>query len=114
MGNWWPVPYYTLVNSDTFEKRDGKHYLLTKFKGALMCIVCLETKSVMISRHYTTAHKEQYEKYTGDARVALISDLKGKLSHQQNLFAKFMMVQESLINYSLKASYAVSLVLAKL
>uniref|UniRef100_A0A672MHT6 DUF4371 domain-containing protein n=1 Tax=Sinocyclocheilus grahami TaxID=75366 RepID=A0A672MHT6_SINGR len=78
-----------------FQSKWETDYLFTEFKGAPMCL-CLETKS-------------KYEKYTGDARTALISDLKGKLHRQQNLFAKCMTVQES----SVKASYAVSLVLAK-
>ncbi|XP_057203176.1 general transcription factor II-I repeat domain-containing protein 2B-like [Triplophysa rosa] len=96
-----------------FQARWETDYLFTEFKGEPMCLVCLETKSVMkdfnLNRHYATAHKEKYERYTGDARTALISDLKGKIHRQQNLFTKCMTVQES----SLKASYAVSLVLAK-
>ena len=78
-----------------------------------MCLVCLETKSAMkdfnLSRHYNTTHKDKYNKYTGAARAAIIADLRGKIHRQQSFFTKAMTTQES----SLKASYAVSLKLAK-
>lgn len=48
-----------------------------------MCLVCLETKSAMkgynLSRHYNNTHKDKYDKYTGAARIAIITDLKGKI-----------------------------------
>ena len=78
-----------------------------------MCLVCLETKSAMKdfnwSRHYNTMHKDKYDKYTGAARAAIIVDLRGKIHRQQSFFTKATTTQES----SLKASYAVSLELAK-
>lgn len=54
-------------------------------------------------------HKVKYEKYTGAARAAVIADLKSKVCQQQQLFTRAKTTQES----ALKASYAVSLELAK-
>ena len=88
-------------------------YLFTEFKGKPMCLVCLETKSAMkdfnLSRHYNTTHKDKYDKYTGAARATIIADLRGKIHRQQRFFTKATTTQES----SLKASYPVSLELAK-
>ena len=90
-------------------------YLFAEFKGKAMCLVCLHTCQVMkdynLSRHYSSSagHKDKYSKYTGDARAAIVADLKSKVKSQQSLFAKVTTVQES----SLNASYAVSLELAK-
>ena len=78
-----------------------------------MCLVCLETLSAMkdfnLSRHYNTLHKVKYEKYTGAARAAVVADLKSKVHQQQRFFTRATTTQES----ALKASYAVSLELAK-
>lgn len=88
-------------------------YLFTEFKGKPMCLVCLETISVTkdynLSRHYNSMHKVKYEKYTGAARAAVVADLKSKVCQQQQLFTRAKTTQES----ALKASYAVSLELAK-
>ena len=54
-------------------------------------------------------HKQKYGKYTGAARAAIVADLKGKIHRQQSLFTKISTAQES----ALKASYAVTLQLAK-
>ncbi|XP_078140529.1 general transcription factor II-I repeat domain-containing protein 2B-like [Centroberyx gerrardi] len=62
-----------------------------------------------LSRHYNTSHKDKYDKYTGAGRAAILADLKGKVQKQQRFFTQAASVQES----SLKASYAVSLQLAK-
>lgn len=59
-----------------FQSRWETDYLFTKIRGAPMCLVCLVKKSVMKD---TTAHKEKYERSTGDTRTALISDSKGKI-----------------------------------
>uniref|UniRef100_A0A3Q3FDJ6 SPIN-DOC-like zinc-finger domain-containing protein n=1 Tax=Labrus bergylta TaxID=56723 RepID=A0A3Q3FDJ6_9LABR len=99
--------------SDVFQPRWETDYLFTEFKGKPLCLVCLETKSAMkdfnLSRHYNTTHKDKYDKYNGAARVAIVADLRGKIHHQQSFFTKATTIQES----SLKASYAVSLELAK-
>ncbi|KAM6965926.1 general transcription factor II-I repeat domain-containing protein 2A-like [Tautogolabrus adspersus] len=66
-------------------------------------------KDFNLSRHYNTAHKDKYDKYNGAARAAIVADLRGKIHRQQSFFTKATTTQES----SLKASYAVSLELAK-
>lgn len=70
-------------------RQDGTQILfLPSLTGAPMCLLFLEMKPFMkdfnLNRHHTTAHKEKYERYTGDARTALISDLKGKIHCHQN------------------------------
>ena len=96
-----------------FQPRWETDYLFTDCKGKPMCLVCLETKSAMkdfnLSRHYNATHKEKYDKYTGAARAAIVADLKRKIHRQQSFFTKATTTQES----SLKASYVVSLELAK-
>ena len=78
-----------------------------------MCLVCLETLSAMkdfnLSRHYNTLHVVKYKKYTAAARAAVVVDLKTKVHKQQRLFTRAATTQES----SLKASYAVTIELAK-
>lgn len=96
-----------------FQAKWEAEYLFTEFKGKPMCLVCLETISVIkdynLSRHYNSLHKVKYEKYTGAARTAIVADLKSKVCQQQHLFTRAITTQES----ALKASYAVSLELAK-
>uniref|UniRef100_A0A3Q3ISJ2 SPIN-DOC-like zinc-finger domain-containing protein n=1 Tax=Monopterus albus TaxID=43700 RepID=A0A3Q3ISJ2_MONAL len=90
-------------------------YLIIDFKGKPVCLVCLETLSVMndfnISRHYNTLHKFKYEKYTTAARAAIVADLKSKVQKQQYFFffTSATTTQESALN----ASYGVALELAK-
>lgn len=78
-----------------------------------MCLVCLEVIAVMkdfnLSHNYNTLHNVKYERYTGAARAAVLAELKSKVNQQQRLFTKATTTQECAV----KASYAVSLVLAK-
>ena len=96
-----------------FQSKWEAEYLFIEFKGKPMCLVCLETLAVMkdfnLSRYYNTLHKVKYEKYTGAARAAVLANLKSKVNQQQRLFTKATTTQESAV----KASYAVSLELAK-
>ena len=96
-----------------FQARWEEEYLFTEFKGKPMCLVCLETLSAMkdfnLSRHYNTLHVVKFKKYTAAARAAVVADLKTKVHKQQQLFTGATTTQES----SLKASYAVTIELAK-
>lgn len=65
-------------------------------------------KDFNLSHHYISMHKAKYDKYTGAARAAIITDLKAKIQKQLKFSVKATS-QES----SLKAPYAVSLELAK-
>jgi len=73
-----------------FQPKWERDYLFTEFKGKLMSLVCLETKSAMkyynVSCHYNSTHKDKYDKYTGAARIAIVADLKGKICQQQTFF----------------------------
>lgn len=95
-----------------FQAKWESDYLFMEYRCKPKCLVCLQNVAVMkeynLNRHYSQ-HKDKYQKYTGEARAAIIADLKGKLNRQQALFTKATTVQES----SLKASYLVSLELAK-
>ncbi len=97
----------------SFQSRWETDHLFMEFKGKPMCVVFLETKSAMtdfnLSRHYNTIHKDEYDKYTGAARAAIITDLKGKIHRQQSLYTKATTTLES----SFTVSCAVSLELAK-
>ena len=76
------------------------------FVSSVISLVCLEIKSALKD---FTMDKDRYNKYTGVARGAVITDLKGKILRQQRLYTKAITTQES----SLKGSYAVSLELAR-
>jgi hypothetical protein len=88
-------------------------YLCTDCSGLPQCLICLQVVSVSkefnVKRHYETLHKNKYDKYSGEARTALCSDLKAKLQKQKQSLLRPTTVQTS----SLVASYSVSLELAK-
>ena len=88
-------------------------YLFVEGTSKPQCMVCLQIVSVPkeynIKRHYETRHKSQYEQYDGDARIAVVKDLKGKYYKQISCMTNFTKTIVS----DKKASYEVSLILAK-
>ena len=75
------------------------------------CLACLQIVSVSkeynLKRHYETRHKSQYEQYEGYARIAVVKDLNGKYYKLKTNFRKTNLSDK-------KASYEVSLILAKI
>jgi hypothetical protein len=67
------------------------------------------TKEFDLKRHYFLLRGEKFNKYDGESRVALVTDLKKKLKQQSRMFAKVAKVQTC----NLAASYTVALELAK-
>ena len=75
------------------------------------CLACLQIVSVSkeynLKRHYETLHKSRYEQYDGYARIAVVKDLNGKYYKLMTNFRKTNLSDK-------KASYEVSLILAKI
>ena len=96
-----------------YQERWEKEYLVSNNNGKLQCLVCFQTigvsKEYNVKRHYTTLHESKFKGYTGEARTALVSDLRRKLQQQTGTFTKIPKAQAA----ALHASYAVSLQLAK-
>ena len=92
-----------------WEKKD----LLIETKSKPQCLICLQIvsmpKEYNLKRHCETRHKSQYEQYEGDARVAVLQKLKNKYNKQIGCMTNFTKTNLS----DEKASYEVSLVLAK-
>ena len=88
-------------------------YLFVECTSKPQCLVCLQIVSVPkeynLKRHYETRHKSQYEQYDGDARIAVVKNLKGKYYKQINCMTNFTKTYLS----DKKACYKVSLILAK-
>ena len=67
-----------------YQERWEKEYLVSNNIGKLQCLVCFQTIGVSkeynnVKRHYTTLHESKFKGYTGEARTALVSDLRRKL-----------------------------------
>uniref|UniRef100_A0A3Q3E7H6 DUF4371 domain-containing protein n=1 Tax=Labrus bergylta TaxID=56723 RepID=A0A3Q3E7H6_9LABR len=75
------------------------NYMFTEFRRKLQCLACLQTVSALkdfnLSRHYSCSNKAKYDKYTGVARTAIITDLKAKINKQQRFFVKATTTQDS-------------------
>ncbi|KAG9475648.1 general transcription factor II-I repeat domain-containing protein 2B-like [Eleutherodactylus coqui] len=73
----------------SFKQRWETDYLFVKTKNKPQCLVCFQILAVCkeynVKRHYVSQHEFQYSKYTGDLRLAVINDLKSKLSSQAPL-----------------------------
>ena len=100
------------------EKRQFKdswelRFLVKEQSGRVLCLICNEMISVMkeynVQRHYSTLHVTGYDKYTGEARRALLNDLKSNLRKRQEKM--FQLVKPS--SSTTIASYDVSLLMAK-
>jgi hypothetical protein len=76
-------------------------------------VLCMQVLSVPkqfnFKRHYSSMHREKFNKYDGESRVALVNDFKKKLKQQTEMFTKVAKVQTC----SLAASYTVALEVAK-
>ena len=88
-------------------------YLFVEDTSKPQCLLCLQIVSVPkeynLKRHYETRHKSQYEQYDGNARIAVVKDLKGKYYKQISCLTNFTKTNLS----DKKACYEVSLILAK-
>ena len=100
------------------EKRQFKdswelRFLVKEQSGRVLCLICNEMISVMkeynVQRHYSTLHVTGYDKYTGEARRALLNDLKSNLRKRQEKM--FQLVKPS--SSTTIASCDVSLLMAK-
>ena len=103
-----------LTNSNRFFNSIWEEkYLFVENKSKPQCLVCLQLVSVPkeynVKRHYETHHKNQYEKYEGAAREAVVKDLKSKYDKQMSCMTNFTKTTFS----DQKASYEVALILAK-
>ena len=76
-------------------------------------VICLQIVSVPkdynLKRHYKTRHKNRHKQHEGEARVAVLQDLKSKYNKQISCMTNFTKTNLS----DKKASYEVSLILSK-
>ncbi|XP_059570183.1 general transcription factor II-I repeat domain-containing protein 2B isoform X2 [Alligator mississippiensis] len=96
-----------------FQERWEVDYMFTEHNGKPQCLVCLRVLSVQkefnLRRHYQTLHEEKYKEYSGDLRLAVVTDLKNKFREPVVLVPAVKKEKLS----SVAASYAVALLLAK-
>uniref|UniRef100_A0A3Q3L324 DUF4371 domain-containing protein n=1 Tax=Labrus bergylta TaxID=56723 RepID=A0A3Q3L324_9LABR len=87
------------TENHVFQHRWELDYMFTEFRRKLQCLACLQTVSALkdfnLSRHYSCSNKAKYDKYTGVARTAIITDLKAKINKQQRFFVKATTTQDS-------------------
>jgi hypothetical protein len=97
----------------TYQERRECEYLITNNNGKLQCLVCVQVLSVpkefTLKRDYSSLHGDEFNKYDGESRVALVNNLNKKLKQQTGMFTTVAKVQTC----SLVASYTVALELAK-
>ncbi|XP_073460802.1 general transcription factor II-I repeat domain-containing protein 2B-like [Aquarana catesbeiana] len=85
------TPRHRKVDSENraFKERWEMDYLFVKTKNKPQCLVCFQILAVCkeynVKRHYVSQHEFQFSKYTGELRLAVISDLKSKLNSQAPL-----------------------------
>ena len=74
---------------DSWELR----FLVKEQSGRVLCLICNEMISVLkeynVQRHYSTLHVTGYDKYSGEARRALLNDLKSNLRKRQEKMFQF-------------------------
>ncbi|XP_031746573.1 general transcription factor II-I repeat domain-containing protein 2B-like [Xenopus tropicalis] len=96
-----------------FQEKWEEEYFFGKNKDKPQCLVCAQTisscKEYNVKRHYTTLHGAKYAKYTGEARLTIIKDLKSKLCKQKNIFSAVTTTQKAAV----KASFLVAEEIAK-
>ncbi|XP_042198919.1 general transcription factor II-I repeat domain-containing protein 2A-like [Callorhinchus milii] len=100
------------VENRKFQSKWEMEYLFVESNGKPQCLVCMQVLSVLkefnIGRHYNALHKAKYDGCIGDARAALIEDMKSKIK-QKKVIIRAPTSQSA----SLTASYEVCLQLAK-
>ncbi|OCT91679.1 hypothetical protein XELAEV_18014740mg [Xenopus laevis] len=87
-----------------FQEKWEEEYFSGKNKDKPQCLVCAQTVSVCkeynFKRHYTILHRDKNAKYTGEARLTIIKDLKSKLHKQKSTFTAVTTAQKAAVKDS--------------
>jgi hypothetical protein len=106
------------TKSKNLKINEEKRAFNSKWKEAYFCAeqagkpqlqVIEVSKEYNVNRHYNTLHEEKFDKCEGATRLAMLSDLKLKLSKEKSLFLKSAAKERE----NLTASCAVCLELVK-
>jgi hypothetical protein len=69
-----------------FNSKWEEAYFCAEQGGKPQYLICLQvigvSKEYNIKRHYSTLHKQKYDKYEGTTRPAMLYSLKSKVSKQ--------------------------------
>jgi hypothetical protein len=73
-----------------FNSKLEEAYFCAEQGGKPQCLICLEvigvSKEYNVNRHYKTLHKGKYGRCEGATTLALLYDLKSKLSNKRACF----------------------------